>query len=63
MYPNVSSRHAVWTPWVITRLFLGSGAIALMYEVIWFQLRRYSVGGSAVTLASFIGGLGLGAWV
>ena len=67
MYPKVPSPHAVWAPWVIAGLFVASGAAALMYEVIWLQLLRYSVGGSAVslavTLASFMGGLGLGAWV
>ncbi|MEM8783726.1 MAG: fused MFS/spermidine synthase [Planctomycetota bacterium] len=47
-------------------LFLGSGAAALIYELVWYQLLRYVVGASSVslalTLASFMAGLGLGAY-
>ncbi len=48
-------------------LFLGSGAAALIYELVWYQLLRFVVGASSVslalTLASFMAGLGLGSYV
>ena len=46
-------------------LFLASGAAALIYEVVWFQLLCLQVGGTsraiAVVLATFMTGLGIGA--
>ncbi|MEM1098539.1 MAG: fused MFS/spermidine synthase [Planctomycetota bacterium] len=57
---GISGRFAVGL------LFIASGAAALMYELVWYQLLRYVVGASSVslalTLASFMGGLGLGAY-
>ncbi|MEO0586485.1 MAG: fused MFS/spermidine synthase [Planctomycetota bacterium] len=48
-------------------LFFGGGCAALIYEVVWFQLLRTTVGASsvslAITLVAFMGGLGLGAWL
>ncbi|HEX5052081.1 MAG TPA: fused MFS/spermidine synthase [Planctomycetota bacterium] len=45
-------------------LFAGSGAAALIYEVVWFHLLRLVVGSSAVSLGfllgSFMGGMCLG---
>ena len=52
---------------VLLLLFVGSGAAALMYEVIWFQLLQVIIGSSAVSLAvllgTFMGGLCLGSWL
>ena len=52
-------------PWGrVGLLFLGSGAAALIYEIIWFHLLRLVIGGAAVSLAivlgTFMGGMGLG---
>ncbi|MEM6334830.1 MAG: fused MFS/spermidine synthase [Planctomycetota bacterium] len=48
-------------------LFFGGGCAALIYEVVWFQLLRTTVGASSISLAltliAFMGGLGLGAWL
>ncbi|MEO6593876.1 MAG: fused MFS/spermidine synthase, partial [Planctomycetota bacterium] len=45
-------------------LFAGSGAAALIYEVVWFHLLRLVVGSSAISLGfllgSFMGGMCLG---
>lgn len=52
-------------PWALL-LFIGSGAAALIYEVIWFQLLQLVIGSSnlsmGVLLATFMGGMGLGSW-
>jgi spermidine synthase len=49
---------------LIVLLFIGSGAAALIYEVVWFQLLGLIVGSStvslAVILATFMGGMCLG---
>ena len=49
---------------LILLLFVGSGAAALIYEVVWFQLLQLVIGGTAVSLAvllaTFMGGLCLG---
>ena len=49
---------------LILALFVGSGAAALMYEVVWFQLLQLVIGATAVSLAvllaTFMGGLCLG---
>ena len=46
-------------------LFVASGAAALVYEIVWFQLLVFQVGGAtralAVVLATFMTGLGAGA--
>ena len=48
-------------------LFVGSGAAALIYEVVWFQLLQFVIGSSSlslgVLLATFMGGMGLGSWL
>ena len=45
-------------------LFVGSGAAALIYEIVWFQLLQLVIGSSAVSLgvllATFMGGMCLG---
>lgn len=50
---------------VWTLLFLGSGAVSLIYEVVWLRRVGLLVGGSAtaaaLTLGAFMGGLALGA--
>lgn len=50
-------------PWLLL-LFVGSGAAALIYEIVWFQLLQQVVGASAVSLAvllgTFMGGMCLG---
>src|SRR3954466_2460367 len=42
-------------------LFIGSGAAALIYEVVWFQLIQLIIGATAVSLgvllATFMGGM------
>ncbi|MGH0031889.1 MAG: fused MFS/spermidine synthase [Myxococcota bacterium] len=47
-------------------LFVGSGCAALIYEVVWFQLLRFVIGASMVSLgillASFMGGMLLGSF-
>ncbi|MEQ9460872.1 MAG: fused MFS/spermidine synthase [Phycisphaeraceae bacterium] len=47
--------------------FVVSGWSALIYEVVWFQLLRVTIGGSAlalaVVLATYMGGMGLGSWL
>ena len=54
---------ARWLP-VVVLLFFGSGAAALIYEVVWLQLLELSVGSSAVSvgvlLGTFMGGMCLG---
>src|SRR4051812_44975062 len=48
-------------------LFVASGAAALIYEVIWFQLLQVVIGSSAVSLGvllgAFMGGMCLGSWL
>jgi spermidine synthase len=41
-------------PWLLL-LFIGSGAAALIYEIVWFQLLQQVVGASAVSLAVLLG--------
>lgn len=45
-------------------LFVGSGCAALIYEIVWFQLLQFVIGGSAVSFAvllgTFMGGMCLG---
>ena len=48
-------------------LFFGSGAAALIYEIVWFQLLQLVIGSSAVSLGvllgTFMGGMCLGSYV
>jgi len=48
-------------------LFLGSGAVSLIYEVVWLRRLGLLLGGTsvaaAVTLGAFMGGLALGGWL
>src|SRR5688572_13552540 len=45
-------------------LFIGSGAAALVYEIVWFQMLSLSLGSSAISLGvllgTFMGGMCLG---
>jgi len=54
---------AHWLPALLV-LFVGSGAAALIYEIVWFQLLQLVVGSSAVSvgvlLGTFMGGMCLG---
>ena len=49
---------------ILLFLFVGSGAAALIYEVVWFQLLQLVIGSSAVStgvlLGTFMGGMCLG---
>ena len=49
---------------LVLLLFVGSGAAALIYEIVWLQMLQLVVGSSAVSLAvllgTFMGGMGLG---
>jgi spermidine synthase len=54
--------------WITVALpFVGSGAAALIYEVVWFHLLRQVIGASTISLgillASFMGGMCLGSWL
>src|SRR5438552_12253968 len=52
-----------WLP-VLLLLFVGSGAAALIYEIVWFQMLELYVGSSAISLGvllgTFMGGMCLG---
>ena len=52
-----------WLP-ILLLLFVGSGAAALIYEIVWFQLLELVIGSSAVSigvlLGTFMGGMCLG---
>ncbi|HEX5473441.1 MAG TPA: fused MFS/spermidine synthase [Vicinamibacterales bacterium] len=56
-------RSHSWLP-VLLVLFVGSGAAALIYEIVWFQLLQLVIGSSAVSLGvllgTFMGGMCLG---
>src|SRR5215467_2948604 len=55
--PQVAQR---FLPWLLV-LFVGSGAAALIYEVVWFQLLELVIGATAVSLGvlltTFMGGM------
>ena len=55
---NDSESADRWLP-VLLLLFVGSGAAALIYEIVWFQMLELYVGSSAVSvgvlLATFMG--------
>jgi spermidine synthase len=52
---------------LILLLFIGSGAAALIYEIVWFQMLTLVLGSSAVSvgvlLATFMGGMCLGSFL
>ena len=52
---------------LLALLFALSGATALVYEVVWFRLVFLRLGGTGLSVATvtatFMGGLGLGAWI
>ncbi len=52
-----SSEPALSPPWlpVLLLLFVASGASALIYEVVWFQLLQLVIGSSAVSLGVLLG--------
>src|SRR5262245_4478173 len=58
-----SFRADRWLP-ALLLLFVGSGAAALIYEIVWLQLLQLVVGSSAVSvgvlLGTFMGGMCLG---
>lgn len=62
-------KHAVSPPLIaaIALLFIGSGASALVYEVVWTRHLTTFFGASlyavATTLSCFMGGLALGSWL
>ena len=51
----------------ILLLFIGSGAAALIYEIVWFQMLTLVLGSSAISvgvlLATFMGGMCLGSFL
>ena len=64
---DVSTPPRAFEPWVpplILLLFVGSGAAALIYEIVWLQLLQLVIGSSAVSLGvllgTFMGGMCLG---
>src|SRR5437868_3440581 len=65
--PSVTDSKSTdqWLP-ALLFLFMGSGAAALIYEIVWFQMLELYVGSSAVSvgvlLATFMGGMCLGSW-
>lgn len=52
---------------LLATAMFASGAAALVYQLVWFQLLSLVIGASApslgVLLAAFMGGMGLGAWL
>src|SRR3977135_3445998 len=52
---------------LVALLFAGSGASALIYEIVWYQLLQLAIGSTAISLAvllaTFMGGLALGRWL
>jgi len=55
-----------WLP-ILLLLFVGSGAAALIYEIVWFQMLELFVGSSSVSigvlLGTFMGGMCLGSFL
>src|SRR5258707_1872113 len=49
---------------LVALLFAGSGAAALVYEIVWYQLLQLAIGSTAISLgvllATFMGGLCIG---
>ena len=68
MSTSASARHAGTKTWIaLLTLFVGSGAAALIYEVVWYHLLRFAIGSSTLSLgillACFMGGLFIGSLV
>jgi len=61
--PTIQRPSDRWLP-VLLLLFVGSGAAALIYEIVWFQLLQLVIGSSSVSLGvllgTFMGGMCLG---
>ncbi len=59
-------KNRSWITWIFFVLFALSGASALIYEVVWVRLFTTILGASSyavtIVLATFMAGLGLGAW-
>src|SRR4051812_2661448 len=64
--PEQTSRLRLLLP-VMLLLFVGSGCAALIYEIVWFQLLQFIIGGSAISLGlllgTFMGGMCLGSYM
>jgi spermidine synthase len=64
--PSATSPATPTAPFLpaLILLFVGSGAAALIYEVVWFQMLSLSLGSSAISLGvllgTFMGGMCLG---
>ncbi len=64
--PRIAETQSALRPYlpVLLLLFVGSGAAALIYEIVWFQLLQLAIGSSAVSLGAllgtFMGGMCLG---
>jgi spermidine synthase len=56
-----------WLPPFLVVLAAGSGAAALIYEIVWFQFLELYVGSTAVSLgvllATFMAGTGIGSLI
>ena len=61
---KLDARAPRWILPSLLILFVGSGACALIYEVVWFQLLELVIGSSAISLgvllATFMGGMCVG---
>ena len=64
---STSASQSVHTLVALLLLLAGSGAAALIYEIVWLQLLQLVIGSSAVSLglllAAYMGGLCLGSWL
>jgi len=64
--PSAAGNPSRVLPWLLL-LFAGSGASALVYEIVWYQMLMLTIGANAVSLgvllATYMGGLSLGSWL
>lgn len=64
MFTDQKGRQCKLFTTTILILFIGSGCSALIYEVVWFEMLRFVIGSSAISLAvllgSFMGGMCIG---
>ena len=64
--PSAAGDPSRVLPWLLL-LFAGSGASALVYEIVWYQMLMLTIGANAVSLgvllATYMGGLSLGSWL
>ncbi len=64
--PNAAGDPSRVLPWLLL-LFAGSGASALIYEIVWYQMMQLTIGSTAISLgvllATYMGGLSLGSWL